>query len=77
MVTYQSLAVAFNNLVSVRKGRRKPLVIYRKLKHEIPQFRDSAYVRMRSSLFWDVTRRRLVVIYRRFGITSLSRKDGK
>jgi len=27
---------------------------------------------MRSSLFWDVTQRRLVVIYRRFGTTCRS-----
>jgi len=51
-----SLAVAFNNLVYGRKGRRKPLGIYRKLKHEIPQFRDSTDVWMRSLLFWDFTR---------------------
>ena len=31
---------------------------------------------MRSLLFWDVTQRRLVIIYRRFGTTYLSRLQG-
>ena len=31
---------------------------------------------MRSSFFWDVTQRRLIVIYRRFGTTCRSRNVG-
>jgi hypothetical protein len=34
-----------------------------------PRFKASAAMLMRSGLFWDITRRRVVIVYRRFGTT--------
>jgi len=39
-------------------------------------FQDPTAVEMRSSLFWNVTQSRLVVIYRRFGKTNRSQLQG-
>jgi hypothetical protein len=39
-------------------------------------FRASAAMLMRSALFWDITRRRVVIVYRRFGTTYRSHLQG-
>jgi hypothetical protein len=41
-----------------------------------PWFQASAAILMRSALFWDVTRRRVVIVYRRLGTTYRSHHHG-
>jgi hypothetical protein len=41
-----------------------------------PRFQSSASMLMRSVLFWDITQRRVVIIYRCFGTTYLSHLQG-
>jgi hypothetical protein len=41
-----------------------------------PWFQASAAMLMRSTLFWDVTRRRVVILYRRFGTMYQSHLQG-
>jgi hypothetical protein len=41
-----------------------------------PLFKASAAMLMRSALFWDITRRRVVIVYRRFGTTYRSHLQG-
>jgi hypothetical protein len=49
-------------------------VIWLLLNKNLSDFRLPPAMLIRSALFWDITRRRVVIVYRRFGL--LTREDG-
>jgi hypothetical protein len=51
------------------------LLIISTHKHKL-QFQASATILMRTALFWDITRHRVVIIYRRFGTTYRTHLQG-
>ena len=70
------VAIQFRNTATLQFGnvplvcRRAPVAQFRKTKH------NKGVANMRSALFWDLTHRRMVLPYRRFGTSYRFRIQG-